>query len=239
MKLSLLVLTAGKMEGKALEIKLSQFLIGRDPQCHLRPASPLISKRHCAILQRDGKVFLRDFGSTNGSFVNDEPVKGEVALTNDDTLKIGPLEFRVRIEAGSAVIKPAAKPVAAAAAAAQKPVPNTALDKAGKRPAVEKTMDEVPALKENHPGGDAADDDIAAMLLAQDDGDAASSIGTDSHKIPDGSTVHEVHIPPEVAGGDADAAKKAEELAKVKAQQANTSAAAKSILEKYLKRPRS
>ena len=37
----------------------------------------------------------------------------------------------------------------------------------------------------------------------------------------------------------AEAAKKADELAKVKAAQANTSAAAKSILEKYLKRPRS
>src|SRR5690348_15369570 len=55
MKLSLLVMTPGKQEGKALEIKLSQFVVGRDPQCHLRPASPLISKRHCAIIQRDGK----------------------------------------------------------------------------------------------------------------------------------------------------------------------------------------
>ena len=39
MKLSLVVLTAGKQEGKVLPIGLQQFLIGRDPQCHLRPAS--------------------------------------------------------------------------------------------------------------------------------------------------------------------------------------------------------
>src|SRR3954447_13728844 len=98
MKLSLLVLTTGKQEGKLLEIKLPQFLIGRDPQCHLRPASPLISKRHCALIQRDGKVFIRDFASTNGTFVNDQPIKGEVELHNDDTLKAGPLLFTVRIE---------------------------------------------------------------------------------------------------------------------------------------------
>ena len=61
MKLSLVVLTPGKQEGKALEVKLAQFVIGRDPQCHLRPASPMISKRHCALIQRDNKVFLRDF----------------------------------------------------------------------------------------------------------------------------------------------------------------------------------
>src|SRR5262245_58478850 len=115
MKLSLHVLNAGKMSGKSVEGKLSEFVIGRDPPGHLRPANQLISKRHCAILQRGGKVFLRDFGSTNGSFVNDEPVKGEVELSNDDKLKIGPLEFQVRIEAGAPAAKPAAAPKAAPA----------------------------------------------------------------------------------------------------------------------------
>ena len=67
MKLSLVVLTEGKQRGKVLNITLAQFLIGRDPQCHLRPASPMISKRHCALIQREGKAFIRDFDSTNGS----------------------------------------------------------------------------------------------------------------------------------------------------------------------------
>ena len=56
MKLSLVVMTPGKMEGKAIAITLPQFVIGRDPQCQLRPASPVISKRHCAILVKDGKL---------------------------------------------------------------------------------------------------------------------------------------------------------------------------------------
>src|ERR1700680_1138138 len=98
MKLSLLVLTAGKQEGKTLEIKLPQFLVGRDPQCHLRPASALISKRHCVLIQREEKAFIRDFDSTNGLSVNDEPVKGERELHDGDQLKIGPIEFKVRLE---------------------------------------------------------------------------------------------------------------------------------------------
>ena len=81
MKLSLVVRSAGKLEGQTLEIKLAQFLIGRDPQCHLRPASPLISKRHCVISQRDDKVFIQDFDSTNGSFLNDQPVEFETRIT--------------------------------------------------------------------------------------------------------------------------------------------------------------
>ncbi len=74
MKLSLIVLSEGKSKGQTIPIKLSQFLIGRDPQCQLRPASPIISKRHCAVIIKDDKVVVRDFNSTNGTFVNEEPV---------------------------------------------------------------------------------------------------------------------------------------------------------------------
>jgi pSer/pThr/pTyr-binding forkhead associated (FHA) protein len=109
MKLSLVVTTAGKAQGQVIPITLSQFVIGRDPQCNLRPASALISKRHCAILVKNGQVFVRDFDSTNGTFVNNEPVKGEIALQNDDELKVGPLAFKVQIEQQS-ISKPTPPP---------------------------------------------------------------------------------------------------------------------------------
>ena len=105
MKLSLVVMTAGKSKGQAIPINLPQFIIGRDPQCNLRPASAVISKRHCALLIKNGKAFVRDFDSTNGTFVNDVPVKGEAPLKNDDILKLGPLEFKVVI-----AVKPAGSP---------------------------------------------------------------------------------------------------------------------------------
>src|SRR5207245_6132835 len=110
MKLNLVVLTSGKMEGKNIPITLSQFLIGRDPQCQLRPASALISKRHCAVLMRDSKAFVRDFDSTNGTAINEEPVKGERELHDGDVLKIGPLTFRVALEVDVPVDKPTPVP---------------------------------------------------------------------------------------------------------------------------------
>ena len=124
MKLSLVVLTPGKTEGKVIPVTLSQFVIGRDPQCHLRPASAVISKRHCALLMRDGKIFLRDFDSTNGTFINDQPVKGEVEVQHDDRLKVGPLLFGIRVEAGAPapVNRPTPPP------AAKKPAPAEASD---------------------------------------------------------------------------------------------------------------
>ena len=141
MKLSLVVLAGGKSEGKVIPVTLAQFVIGRDPDCQLRPASALISKRHCAVLVRSGKVFIRDFDSTNGTFVNDEPVKGERELRHQDKLKAGPLLFEVRIEATPAVNKPT-------------PVP------ANKAPA-----GKAPAEKPEASGG-GDDESVAAMLLA-------------------------------------------------------------------------
>src|SRR5579862_7414111 len=104
MKMSLMVLSEGKSVGKTIPITLSQFIIGRDPQCQLRPASALISKRHCALIARGGKFYVRDFESTNGTFVNEEPVKGEREVKNDDLLKVGPLSFKVVVEGVAAPI---------------------------------------------------------------------------------------------------------------------------------------
>ena len=197
MKLSLMVTTPGKQQGQSLEIKAAQFLVGRDPQCQLRPASPLISKRHCAILQRDGKAFLRDFGSTNGTFVNDERVEGERELRHDDLLKIGPIEFAVRLVQEAPSVS---KPTPAPATKPAKPMP-------------------APSTK---PPATSEEDDIAAMLLDTEEGAA----------VPDGSTVYDMPIPPEVAAAAEAAAKK--ETPKP----ADTRSAAASILEKMMRRPR-
>jgi len=98
MKVSLVV-ASGAHEGKVIAITGSQFLIGRDSQCNLRPASQAISKQHCGILVRNGQVFVKDYGSTNGTLVNDELVKGiEVVVDDGASVKLGPLDFKVRIE---------------------------------------------------------------------------------------------------------------------------------------------
>jgi pSer/pThr/pTyr-binding forkhead associated (FHA) protein len=199
MKLSLVVMTPGKMEGKAVPITLSQFVIGRDPQCHLRPASPVISKRHCALIVRGEQAFVRDFDSTNGTFLNDQPVKGEVELHNADVLKVGPIAFAVNLEVTPA---PVNKPT---------PAPPT------KKPAASEE-----------------DESIAAMLLAmQEEGDQVSS-GLSS-EVPEGSTVMDMPAP--VAGQAQDAGKGKGQAAKA-APQGDTRSAAKAILDKYMRRPR-
>src|SRR5947208_3492470 len=153
MKLSLVV-AQGVHTGKVIPITLPQFVIGRDPQCQLRPASPAISKRHCAVLVRGGKVFVQDFGSTNGTFVNDEAVNGEVEVKDGDRFKAGPLEFTISLQI-TAAPKPAAKPVPQpAAVGAGVPANGT--------PAEDEAVDMKVETKAGH-GPES--DKIAALLL--------------------------------------------------------------------------
>jgi pSer/pThr/pTyr-binding forkhead associated (FHA) protein len=235
MKLSLVVLTPGPNQGKLLEIKLSQFVVGRDPQCQLRPASPMISKRHCAVLQREGKAFIRDFDSTNGTFVNNEPVKGEIELHNGDQLKIGPLQFEVKIEATAPVNRPTPPPPTkpmTKTASSSTPIPASG-GRPSAKPAVAPTASKAETSSDASDDASSNDDDIAAMLLSLHDDPSSGSSGS-SPEVPEGSTVHDLPLPPEVAEKMAKS-----EMEKPKpSNSGNTSQAAKSILEKYMKRPR-
>ncbi|MGF1577916.1 MAG: FHA domain-containing protein [Gemmataceae bacterium] len=166
MKLTLIVLSAGKAEGHKLPIPLAQFLIGRDPQCHLRPVSELISKRHCAIMQKGEQAFVRDFGSLNGTFVNNEKVEGQRELKHDDELKAGPLLFRVEITE--------------VAPSVDEPTPP---------PATKKT--EQSSTEQSSSASEPTDDEeMAALLLSSVDGDdpvLTPSTGDDD-EVPDGTT---------------------------------------------------
>lgn len=63
--------------------------IGRHPSCEFAIRKSDVSRRHAEIRQVDGAFVLRDLGSTNGTFVNGEPVDGECPLSPGDRIEIG------------------------------------------------------------------------------------------------------------------------------------------------------
>jgi pSer/pThr/pTyr-binding forkhead associated (FHA) protein len=88
----------GAQAGREVIIPVAEFLIGRGEECHLRPRSDAISRRHCVIAVSDKQVELRDLGSKNGSYVNGQRVEGTCVLLSGDQLSIGPLNFEMVIE---------------------------------------------------------------------------------------------------------------------------------------------
>jgi pSer/pThr/pTyr-binding forkhead associated (FHA) protein len=69
------------------------------------------------LIVEKGYVAVRDFGSKNGTVVNNETIKGERELKNGDRLKIGDLEFEIRLDVGvGGKKKPKVKSIQEAAA---------------------------------------------------------------------------------------------------------------------------
>jgi predicted component of type VI protein secretion system len=92
-----LVVLGGKHPGQEIAVQGSEFLVGRAPECKLRPNSDMVSRRHCMIAVVEGRVTIRDLGSRNGTIVNNKKIAGEHELRTGDKLKIGPLEFEVHL----------------------------------------------------------------------------------------------------------------------------------------------
>lgn len=227
MKLSLIVLATGPNQGKVLPILTPQFLIGRDPGCHLRPSSPMISKKHCALIVKEERVFIKDFGSTNGSYVNEVKVEGHRELKHGDKLKIGPLLFEVALETSSGVSKPqtasGSKPATASI--------NKAVAASGTgKPATPGTK---PAAPKPAAAAVESDDDLAALLLSG--GDETVPDGP-SAQIDQGTTIFE--MPAQKGLGDSSSDGKPVEPAKPAAPPPTNSEKAASILEMMRKRPR-
>jgi len=102
-----LVVTRGLNQGREIPIEHTPFTIGRDPSCHLRPKSANISRRHCMLMIDHNRIFVRDFGSTNGTLVNDQRVIDTVELHDADRLQVDRLFFEVRLAAAETEVIPA------------------------------------------------------------------------------------------------------------------------------------
>lgn len=90
----------GPNAGKEIKIPTNEFVIGRDDDCHLKPRSDAVSRKHCVITISESQVIVRDMGSRNGTFINGDRVEGDRAVKVGDHLKVGPLEFEILIDHG-------------------------------------------------------------------------------------------------------------------------------------------
>lgn len=70
------------------------WIIGRDSQrVNLPILDKRLSRRHAAIRYTNGQFYLVDLGSSNGSYVNGEPVRRCFVLKDGDRIRLGSLSF--------------------------------------------------------------------------------------------------------------------------------------------------
>lgn len=63
--------------------------LGRGAFCQIRISDPQLSRRHCQFTFDDGRLFVEDLGSRNGTRVNDELIRGKVQLDHEDHVTVG------------------------------------------------------------------------------------------------------------------------------------------------------
>jgi EAL domain-containing protein (putative c-di-GMP-specific phosphodiesterase class I) len=76
-------------------ISTAVFRVGRRQDMDLRIDSPSVSGFHAELFTVEGSLFVRDVGSTNGTFLNGTQITDDTELSNGDCLDLGGTAFQI------------------------------------------------------------------------------------------------------------------------------------------------
>lgn len=88
-----LIAVDARGQTRLITLQAGRTTLGRDERSTIVLDSPLASRQHAMLLCEGDDVVLRDLGSSNGSFVNDEQVQQRM-LRHGDVLTLGEDCFR-------------------------------------------------------------------------------------------------------------------------------------------------
>lgn len=74
--------------GSLIALDSPSIRFGRDARCEHELADEYASREHCVVQFRDGHHYVKDLGSMNGTFVNDQPIT-EHRLNPGDQIRVG------------------------------------------------------------------------------------------------------------------------------------------------------
>ena len=85
---ALVVRSGGGRSGETFAPQGERTTIGRSPDCPVFLDDVTVSRNHAVLVEREGKFFVEDQGSLNGTFVNRRRIDNQ-ELENGDELQIG------------------------------------------------------------------------------------------------------------------------------------------------------
>ena len=95
-----LVRGTGTDNEESVTVLPSPFSVGRRPGSSLQLNYKTISGRHAQLDVEDTKLFVEDFGSTNGTYVNGRKIAERTQLNSEDLLQFADIAFRVKTNQG-------------------------------------------------------------------------------------------------------------------------------------------
>jgi len=77
------------------------FVIGRRSDSDYALPLAFISRHHCQFMVDGNQVLVQDLESYNGTFVNGRPASPPLPVAHGDEISLGPVSFRVVMQAGA------------------------------------------------------------------------------------------------------------------------------------------
>ena len=99
-----LIMTNEDGTSRTFDLQQDRTTIGRRRTCDLHVAIPTVAPLHCEITVIDGQAKLLNRDPDAETFHNDSVVDS-VSLQNQDRVRIGPVEFTVKINDDETVIR--------------------------------------------------------------------------------------------------------------------------------------
>jgi hypothetical protein len=99
-----LLINPGSSAAREIQLKPGANSLGRGSANDFQIEDPSVSGSHCQIVVDHGQAFIKDLGSTNGTFVNRAPVR-EASLQGGQTIHMGNVEMLFHGDAPVAVAR--------------------------------------------------------------------------------------------------------------------------------------
>ena len=74
---------------------MPQTTIGRGPTCTIQIPENFISGEHTRMWFRNGSWYVQDAGSTNGTYLNDQPAHDALTARFGDIVQVGYIRFKL------------------------------------------------------------------------------------------------------------------------------------------------
>ena len=92
-----LVALTGDHKGEDFRLHEGQNVIGSTADCQITLKNATVTARHASLRYQDGRFFLTDLDSTNGTYVNDRPDRiAREELKDNDLVRIGDISLKFK-----------------------------------------------------------------------------------------------------------------------------------------------
>jgi FHA domain len=91
------VILDGNDRGRDFRIRDGQNSLGSDPSCNIVISHPTISGKHASLRVQEGKFFLTDLDSTNGTYLNGEEKRiAREEIKDNDLIRLGEVTLKLK-----------------------------------------------------------------------------------------------------------------------------------------------